>query len=145
MKIRLSELKNLASSRPTGYVDDVVSHGIITGDMLEIDRKSYLYLVNKYNPTNSRTAQVACCGRSNHPLPPLKEQMKNAVKAAGRVVSSVVQNKQVFAEQSIIDNRYNICQGCEFLNIEKQRCSKCGCSYKTKIKLSTEKCPIGKW
>ena len=46
-------------------------------------------------------------------------------------------------DQDIIDKRWDICQGCEFLNNNK--CDKCGCYMKVKTRVATARCPIGKW
>ena len=46
-------------------------------------------------------------------------------------------------DQDIIDKRWDICKGCEFLNNDK--CDKCGCFMKVKTRVATARCPIGKW
>ena len=53
--------------------------------------------------------------------------------------------KNIFLhDQDIIDKRWDICQGCEFLT-DKNRCQKCGCFMSVKTKVATASCPIGKW
>ena len=47
-------------------------------------------------------------------------------------------------DQDIIDKRWDICMGCEFLT-EKNKCEKCGCFMKVKTRVATASCPIGKW
>ena len=47
-------------------------------------------------------------------------------------------------DQDIINKRWDICKGCEFLT-EKNRCEKCGCFMKLKTRFATVACPIGKW
>ena len=47
-------------------------------------------------------------------------------------------------DQDIIDKRWDICKGCEFLT-EKNRWEKCGCFMKVKTRVATASCPIGKW
>jgi hypothetical protein len=51
--------------------------------------------------------------------------------------------------QEVIDMRLDICKGCEFWDSQALngtgRCRKCGCSTWAKIRMATEKCPIGKW
>lgn len=46
-------------------------------------------------------------------------------------------------------SRLSVCNGCEFWNAEAfgntGRCMKCGCSTQAKIRLSTSRCPVGKW
>ena len=46
-------------------------------------------------------------------------------------------------DQDIIAKRWDICQGCEFLNDNK--CDKCGCFMKIKTRVATARCPVGKW
>ena len=41
--------------------------------------------------------------------------------------------------------RLNSCKGCKYINKEKWTCNNCGCYLVKKCKMSTEKCPIGKW
>ncbi|MAH50982.1 hypothetical protein CMI37_34515 [Candidatus Pacearchaeota archaeon] len=46
-------------------------------------------------------------------------------------------------DQEVIDKRWDICKGCEFLNDNK--CEKCGCYMKVKTRVATARCPVGKW
>ena len=50
----------------------------------------------------------------------------------------------IIHDQSILNYRWNLCTGCEFLT-EKNTCQKCGCFMKVKHKLAFASCPIGKW
>lgn len=158
MKIRISELKRKASERPDGYVDKVLAAGRIQGDALIITPEVYANLLKEFNPSAvANRPRASCCG--SHPtnpqplaiqnqkkeMPPLPTQAKNAVAAAGRVISSVVKGVPVKAPDEVVKMREDICQGCEFLDKVRNRCSKCGCWYKTKISLASERCPIGKW
>jgi hypothetical protein len=49
----------------------------------------------------------------------------------------------------VIHSRLEICKKCEFWDKKAWngtgKCNKCGCSTWAKIRLRTEKCPIGKW
>ena len=47
-------------------------------------------------------------------------------------------------DQDIIDKRWDICKGCEFLT-DQNKCLKCGCFMKVKTRIATVACPIGKW
>ena len=52
-------------------------------------------------------------------------------------------------KQEIFEQRKKICKNCDlwdksaFGNTGK--CKECGCSTWTKLKMNTERCPIGKW
>ena len=41
--------------------------------------------------------------------------------------------------------RLEECDYCLYENKKKMICGKCGCYLKEKLKMSTEKCPEGKW
>jgi hypothetical protein len=50
-----------------------------------------------------------------------------------------------WAEESLSDQRFSICQGCpELIKLSKQ-CKKCGCFMAIKTKLQAATCPLGKW
>lgn len=48
-----------------------------------------------------------------------------------------------------VSERLNICKTCDFWDSSalagSGRCKHCGCSTQAKIRLATEKCPVGKW
>lgn len=52
-------------------------------------------------------------------------------------------------EKNKFNNRLEICKSCEFWNSESFNntggCKKCGCSTWAKLRMATERCPIGKW
>jgi hypothetical protein len=45
--------------------------------------------------------------------------------------------------------RMAVCRGCEYWNEQgfggTGRCMRCGCSTQAKLRMATEKCPVGKW
>jgi hypothetical protein len=50
-----------------------------------------------------------------------------------------------WAEQSLSDQRFEICKACpELIKITNQ-CKKCGCFMAAKTKLKLAACPLGKW
>ena len=50
-----------------------------------------------------------------------------------------------WADISVSEERYSICQKCpELLSLTKQ-CKKCGCFMAAKTKLANATCPLGKW
>ena len=52
-------------------------------------------------------------------------------------------------DEETLKTRIKICGRCEFWNSKgfgvTGRCMKCGCSTWAKLRMATEKCPIGKW
>jgi hypothetical protein len=50
-----------------------------------------------------------------------------------------------WAEQSLADQRFEICKACpELIKLSKQ-CKKCGCFMAVKTKLQAATCPLEKW
>ena len=48
-------------------------------------------------------------------------------------------------DQAVIDKRWTECQGCEHLIKATNQCKKCGCFMQIKHRISSSRCPIGKW
>ena len=67
----------------------------------------------------------------------------NAIAAAGRVVKAVATGEQVRVSPEERDRRWGLCMTCP--NLVNDRCKLCGCHFRAKIELATERCPIGKW
>jgi len=81
----------------------------------------------------------------------------------GKVVSDTFENVLNFLDSSLkwsskgfpipdpetFNARLETCRGCEFWDesgfAKTGRCRKCGCSTQAKLRMATEKCPIGKW
>lgn len=146
MKILISKLKENASNRPEGYVEDVMSKGVVEGDSLVLTPESYKELLQKYNPNSkalmTEEAKPSCCGGKRLQMPPVGSQVVNLGQAIGVVVKGVVQGQNIKASDDVIAKRKEICDACEFLDKTRNRCSKCGCYYKAKISLSTSHCPL---
>jgi hypothetical protein len=53
--------------------------------------------------------------------------------------------------KSLIDQRYDICKQCEYLDVENSQCLHCGCNinnkkiFMNKLAWADQKCPIDKW
>lgn len=77
--------------------------------------------------------------------PPLIKQ----IKSFGRSMAKWAVSGFRRTSERVYNQRLNVCKGCEFWDKEAflgaGRCLKCGCSTKAKLRLKTEKCPIGKW
>jgi hypothetical protein len=129
VRVLLSQLEAISKHRPSGYVEDCLSRGKVSGSFLEIGEKEYRELKVKYRPEKS--------------FPPLTTQIKNAGNAAKRVISASLRGEQVYASPEEMDRRKAICANCEYW--KDNRCLQCGCLLKAKIKLQTESCPVGKW
>ena len=98
-------------------------------------------------------------------LPLLKYQSKYSSAEVEEVVENggfnmrnmrdKIKNALIY-DQDILDKRWEICKGCEFLTTNERmgktynRCEQCGCFMKIgdtfiKIRVGTASCPVGKW
>ena len=77
--------------------------------------------------------------------PPLITMAHNFATAANSWVNSNFSK----TDDASLEMRLEACRGCEFWSAKgfggTGRCMKCGCSTWAKLRMATEKCPIGKW
>lgn len=70
-------------------------------------------------------------------------------KSAMASVTNWMAGGFVQTDSETLAARYKICETCEFWSsagfANSGRCMKCGCSTWAKLRMATEKCPIGKW
>lgn len=78
-------------------------------------------------------------------LPTRYEQAKNLMSTMMNAAERYIKTGKIVALESIIKQRIDTCLGCEFLDLENMKCSKCGCGYKAKATLEASECPLGKW
>lgn len=82
----------------------------------------------------------------NDIAPPSPRELINlSIEAATKWSKAGLPN----APKHIVKTRNKICNECEFWDskamMKTGQCKICGCSTWAKIRMSTEKCPIGKW
>jgi len=51
MKLLLNDIFEASLNRPEGYVDDVLSKGVVEEDWVEMEDEVYFQLKNKYSPS----------------------------------------------------------------------------------------------
>jgi hypothetical protein len=71
------------------------------------------------------------------------QQARNFAGAIGRSVVAAVTGNVVFCTPDQESERESICFHCD--KLVNGTCILCGCQYRKKIRLATERCPIGKW
>lgn len=59
MKIRLSNIYAKADIRPSGYIDDCVSHGKVDGEWIEFSEDAWRYLCRKYRMLEPNKTDLA--------------------------------------------------------------------------------------
>lgn len=134
MTLSIESLEAAASSRPPGYLAEVLASGKrVTLDdgtaALRVPHRDYRRLARKYQLLQP---------------PPIREQIRSlwaslvAWQNAGRPVVS----------KDVLRQRRRICRRCEFFEpspvLAFSRCGKCKCTG-IKLWMGTESCPLGKW
>jgi len=115
MKLEVSTFADV----PKGYADDLLANGTLkhNGAILQIDDAIYLALRVKHN----RSAPV---------------RLTNALAAWVSKGMPITPPEELKARQEA-------CNSCEHFTGNK--CKLCGCFTQAKLRMATEKCPIGKW
>ncbi len=90
-----------------------------------------------------RTEVIRMATGGPREFPSLMTQAGNVIAAAGRVIAAAAHGKQVRVSPEERDRRWGLCMTC--VNLVDDRCKLCGCHFRAKIELATERCPIGKW
>lgn len=77
--------------------------------------------------------------------PSVDSMMRSLAKSATKWVGSGLK----IVDESTMKSRLRACQECPHWNPNgfggTGRCMKCGCSTWAKLRMATEKCPIGRW
>jgi hypothetical protein len=126
LKIPISSIEKRKSSN-SGYIEGLLKLGEINGDFFEIKQES-LYLFNQ------------------------KSNEVNLLNQGIKLVNGVTRwAESGFAKtpDDTLKERLKICNDCEFWDAKgfkgTGKCTKCGCSTWAKLRMATERCPIGKW
>ena len=74
-----------------------------------------------------------------------KIRMKMLAEAAGKFIVSGFKSPP----SEVLTERESICRACDQWDAQAingtGRCKKCGCSTWAKLRMATERCPLGKW
>jgi|688.fasta_scaffold06405_14 hypothetical protein len=97
------------------------------------------------HPTCNKNTHLKSHPKISFELPTNSQMAKSVVGSLSKWVGGGF--KQV--QEKEFDQRLSHCKQCEFWNSKgfnnSGRCMKCGCSTWIKLRMATEKCPIGKW
>lgn len=74
-------------------------------------------------------------------LPPTNEMFQNLLGGIKIIIDEGLESRSVESREKNL----KICSDCEFYIKESERCGKCGCFLKLKVKLKSWKCPLNKW
>jgi len=98
---------------------------------------------------NTNEAPEEIVDTDTHPLPPKVPPTSVMVRSAMRSATNWIASGFQHTDPETLAVRLETCKGCEFWNPQgfrgTGRCMKCGCSTWAKLRMASEKCPIGKW
>jgi hypothetical protein len=67
----------------------------------------------------------------------------------GSSLTNFARSGYAIADLETLSSREEICRGCDLWDSQAVggtgRCRKCGCSTWAKLRMASEKCPMGKW
>ena len=78
-------------------------------------------------------------------FPSKLSMLRSAAKQFYYSARSAKKGLPVFVSSETAQERFEICDECEFFDKDSTRCEECGCFMKLKVNLADTKCPIGKW
>ena len=85
-------------------------------------------------------------GNSSPPSYPSKPKMLESLfSEAYKSAKQGLCGDRILAEKTKVEERLEICSGCEKYNSEATRCTVCGCFMLVKANIETSECPDGKW
>lgn len=129
MRIALKSIALQAIDRPDGYYEDVVDHGVVISDELELSKEAFDALHAKYAA-----------------LPTPRLSLREKAVNFGR--ATVKWARHGFPTRSLAEflEVAAICEACPYWLQDRaiQSCAVCGCG-EIKHEWATERCPIGKW
>lgn len=80
---------------------------------------------------------------ANYPSKP--KMLQSLFSEAYKTAKQGLCGDRILAENSKVEERLEICSGCEKYNAEAKRCTLCGCFMLVKANIETSECPDGKW
>jgi len=77
--------------------------------------------------------------------PTFSQMAVNFASTIKHVTEHAAKTGIVLSSEEKRNERYAMCQACEFFDNQMHRCMKCGCFMNTKVLFEAAKCPINKW
>jgi hypothetical protein len=139
----IKDLETFSSIRPEGYYEEVLSLCERDGDTLKMPTEEWVKLRNKYYTIEREESEQEQIEETTDLT--LKEKLRSASKSFSQWAGSGFK----IAPKESYDERLGICKSCDFWDptafADTGKCKLCGCSTVAKLRMATEKCPIGKW
>ena len=95
------------------------------------------------NPKKAKEMEEMLKEEDISKFPSTFQMARNAFKQAWDSTKGMLSGRNFLVEANTANNRYSICEGCEFF--KEKRCTQCGCFMEAKVHLELATCPLGKW
>ena len=95
------------------------------------------------NPEKAKEMEEMLKEEDISKFPSTFQMARNAFKQAWDSTKGVLSGRNFLVNADTANNRYSICEGCEFF--KEKRCTQCGCFMEAKVHLELATCPLGKW
>jgi hypothetical protein len=150
-KIPIAALRSVADQRKSGYMEEILKSGNVYEYSVLINEEDYERIKKDFAlPALSAEESVeeykkSSLGADTKDGPSIFTMAKTANQAFKKWAESGFH----LADEATLQSRIDACSKCEFWDKSgfqnTGRCTKCGCSTWAKLRMATEKCPIGKW
>jgi hypothetical protein len=81
--------------------------------------------------------------------PQTPPRMSQMIKTASKAVTNFARSGFATTDPKTLASREATCRGCDMWDAQAVngtgRCRKCGCATWAKLRMASEKCPLGKW
>lgn len=95
------------------------------------------------NPEKAKKMEELLKEEDIYKFPSTFQMARNAFKQAWDSTKGVLYGRNFLVDADTANNRYSMCEGCEFF--KEKRCTQCGCFMDAKVHLELATCPLGKW
>ena len=114
-----------------------------------VERVGQYFVLNDTDDEKTQKAKIFLKNAFEFSQKQESPELRTMAKTALQATSRWALNGFAKTEKETLKTRLKACHGCEFWNPQgfkgTGRCMKCGCSTWAKLRMATEKCPIGKW
>jgi hypothetical protein len=93
--------------------------------------------------------RITGAGKLAPPPPSKQPSLPQMLKSASKAAANFARSGFATTDPDTLASRMDTCKACDLWDAAGMagtgRCRKCGCSTQAKLRMASEKCPLGKW